>query len=295
MSNKPTSVDNFRGITALLISQSLFITSDSFVKTVGAIVPATQIMAVRGLMAVSLAVMMLIFTVERSKWHYAFNPRVILRALLEAFSAGLFILSLPHLTLAAITVIMQITPLTITLLSALVLREHVGWRRWLAIIIGFVGVILVAQPGSESFTYYSISAVLVALIISVRDLLTRRLDPMIPTASITFSTTLSVCLLGFVTYPLQTWQPLTLELIVMMFASAALVTLANIFIIRAFRGVDISVVSPFRYFGVVWGMLLGYLVWSDVPNLLAISGTILIVASGLYTMHRETQRFRQGA
>lgn len=295
MTGKPTSADNFRGITALLISQSLFITSDSFVKSVSEIVPATQIMGVRGVMAVTMAALVLFYTVDRSKWHFAFTPGVALRALLEAISAGLFILSLPHLTLAAITVIMQITPLTITLLSALVLHEHVGWRRWLAIVIGFIGVILVAQPGSEGFTYYSVSAVLVALIISVRDLLTRRLDPAIPTASITLSTTLSVCLLGFATMPLQEWQPLSLELLAMMFASAALVTLANIFIIRAFRGVDISVVSPFRYFGVVWGMLLGYLVWSDVPNLLAIAGTILIVASGLYTMHRETQRFRQGA
>jgi drug/metabolite transporter (DMT)-like permease len=68
-----------------------------------------------------------------------------------------------------------------------------------------------------------------------------------------------------------------------------------VFIIRAFRGVDISVVSPFRYFGVVWGLVLSYAIWSDTPNPLAVAGMVLIVASGLYTMHRETQRFRQAA
>jgi drug/metabolite transporter (DMT)-like permease len=99
--------------------------------------------------------------------------------------------------------------------------------------------------------------------------------------------------LGFVTSPLETWQPIEWQLGAMMFASALLVTLANVFIIRAFRGVDVTVVSPFRYFGVLWGILLGYLVWADTPNMMALFGTMLIVASGLYTMHRESLRLRQ--
>lgn len=293
MTHTPTSADNFRGILALLLSQSLFVTSDNFVKIAGATLPATQIMAIRGIMAMSLAAVVLVMTVDRTKWRLALQPMVALRALLEAVSAGLFILSLPHLTLAAITVLMQITPLTITLLSALVLGTHVGWRRWTAIIVGFIGVTLVAQPGSEGFTFYSITAIMVALIISVRDLITRRLDPQIPTAAVTLSTTLSVCVLGFSGMPLQTWQPLSWTLIGLLAASAILVTTANIFIIRAFRGTDVTVVSPFRYFGVLWGLLLGYLVWADTPNLLAFAGMVLIVASGLYTMHRESQRMRQ--
>ncbi len=277
----------------MLISQTLFVTSDSVVKLAGAMMPVTQIMAIRGTLAVCLAGAILAATVDRGRWRLAYQPLVGARALLEAVLAALFLVSLPHLALGDITVIMQITPLVITMLSALVLHEAVGWRRWLAIMIGFAGVVLVAQPGAQAFNVYVISAVVVAILVAVRDLLTRRLDRSIPTAAITFTTTLSVCILGFAGAPLEVWQPISWMGTVLLGASAILVTLANVFIIRAFRHVDVSVVSPFRYFGVVWAIILGYAIWSDVPNLLAIVGTLLIVGSGLYTLHRETLKLRR--
>ena len=295
MTSQPTSADNFRGIIALLVSQALFVTSDSCVKVAGTALPATQIMALRGLIAVGLSVTVLALTVDRSRWRLALQPLVGVRALLEASSAALFIVSLPHLTLASITVLMQVTPLTITMLSALVFREHVGWRRWTAIIVGFLGVTLVAQPGSGSFSWFSLSTIAVAFLVSVRDLLTRRLDPAIPTAAVTVTTTSSVCLLGFAGMPLQEWHAVSVFPMILLAGSACLVTTANALVIRAFRGVDLSVVSPFRYFGVVWGLVLSYAIWTDVPNILALIGMVLIVCSGLYTMHRETQRFRRSA
>ena len=293
MSHAPTSADNFRGILALLISQTLFVTSDSVVKLAGAMMPVTQIMAIRGTLAVCLAGAILAATIDRVRWRLAYHPLVGVRALLEAVLAALFLFSLPHLALGDITVIMQITPLVITMLSALVLHEAVGWRRWLAIMIGFAGVVLVAQPGAQAFNVYVISAVLVAILVAVRDLLTRRLDRSIPTAAITFTTTLSVCILGYAGAPLEVWQPISWMGMVLLGSSAILVTLANVFIIRAFRHVDVSAVSPFRYFGVVWAIILGYAIWSDLPNLLAIAGTLLIVGSGLYTLHRETLKLRR--
>jgi drug/metabolite transporter (DMT)-like permease len=295
LTHRPTSADNTRGILALLLSQGLFVSSDSFVKLAGATMPATQIMALRGLMAVTLAAAVLVLTVDRSKWKLAAQPLVGVRAALEGTSAALFIISLPHLTLGDITVFMQFTPLSITLLAALVLGERVGWRRWAAIVTGLVGVILVAQPGGSSFSIYSVSAITVALLISVRDLVTRRLDPAIPTPAITLTTTMSVCALGVLGSPLQEWQPVQSHALWLLAGSAVLVTAANVSIIRAFRGTDVTVVSPFRYFGVLWALVLGYAIWRETPNLLAIAGTVLIVGSGLYTMHRESLRMRQGS
>jgi drug/metabolite transporter (DMT)-like permease len=295
LTHRPTSADNTRGILALLLSQGLFVSSDSFVKLAGATMPATQIMALRGLMAVTLAAVVLVLTVDRSKWKLAAQPLVGVRAALEGTSAALFIISLPHLTLGDITVFMQFTPLSITLLAALVLGERVGWRRWAAIVTGLVGVILVAQPGGSSFSIYSVSAITVALLISVRDLVTRRLDPAIPTPAITLTTTMSVCALGVLGSPLQEWQPVQSHALWLLAGSAVLVTAANVSIIRAFRGTDVTVVSPFRYFGVLWALVLGYAIWRETPNLLAMAGTVLIVGSGLYTMHRESLRMRQGS
>lgn len=263
-------------------------------KLAGALMPATQIMALRGLMAVALSAAVLAITVDRSRWKLAAQPLVAVRAGLEGVSAALFIISLPHLKLGDITVFMQFTPLSITLLAAVVLGERVGWRRWMAIGVGFIGVVLVAQPGGASFSVYSITAIMVALLISVRDLVTRRLDPAIPTPAITLTTTMSVCALGFLGSPLQAWQPVQAGTLWLLAGSAVLVTAANVTIIRAFRGTDVTVVSPFRYFGVLWALVLGYAIWRDTPNMLAIAGTMLIVGSGLYTMHRESLRMRQG-
>jgi drug/metabolite transporter (DMT)-like permease len=281
---------NLRGITALLTGQGLFVTSDSIIKLAGDLMPATEIMAVRGVIAVLLMGTFVATTIDITRWPLLFRPLVIARASLEALLAFLFVISLPHMPLPDITVIQQITPIVLTVLSAVILSEAVGWRRWLAVAIGFVGVALVIQPTGQGFNIYAISALLCAIFVAFRDLITRRLHDHIPTAVVTFGATLSVCLAGFAGAPFQAWQPLSLYGMSLLATSAVLVSIANMFVVRAFRGVDVSVVSPFRYAAVVWATLLGFLIWHHVPNALAIAGTIVIVATGLYTMHREARR-----
>lgn len=292
MSSPLTHAANLRGIVSMLCAMALFIASDTMVKLAGAMMPPSQIMAVRGLMAVVLMGGIVLATVERARWHMVRGRLVAARAALEAVLAALFLVALPHLPLGEITVIMQIAPLVLTVLSAVVLAETIGWRRWSAVAAGFLGVVLVAQPTGEGVGTYVLIALIVPVLVAVRDIVTRKLDPQIPTAAVTFTTTLSVCLLGFAGAPLECWTPLTPTALALLAASAALVSAANIFIIRAFRGVDVSVVSPFRYSSVVWAILLGYLIWGDIPNWLAVLGTLIIVASGLYTMHRETLHLR---
>jgi drug/metabolite transporter (DMT)-like permease len=231
-------------------------------------------------------------TIDRRLWHQIAQPRVVVRAALEAVVAVLFLISLPHLPLADITVIQQVTPIVLTVLSAMILKESVGWRRWLAVVMGFVGVVLVIQPTAAGINIYALSALACAALVAVRDIVTRGLDPAIPTALVTFTTTLSVCIAGFVGAPLEAWQAPTPYGLALLAASAGLVSLANIFVIRAFRGTEVSVVAPFRYAGVVWAIILGFLIWGHVPNALAFVGTVILVASGLYIMHREALRRR---
>lgn len=283
---------NTRGIVAVLVSMALFVLSDSVVKLAGEMMPATEIMAVRGLMAVLLMGGVAVATVDRSKWHLIAQPRVVLRATIEAAIAVLFLIALPQLPLADITAIQQVTPIVLTMLSAVVLREAVGWRRWVAVFAGFVGVVLVIQPTAEGINVFALSALACAGLVAVRDIITRGLDPSIPTALVTFTTTLSVCVAGFVGAPLQAWSAPTTFGLALLAASAVLVSLANIFIIRAFRGTEVSVVAPFRYAGVLWAIVLGFAIWGHIPNTLAIVGTVILVASGLYIMHREALRRR---
>jgi len=281
-----------RGIVAVLVAMALFVLSDSVVKLAGERMPATEIMALRGVMAVLLMGGVAGATVEIGRWHLIAQPRVVVRAVLEAAVAVLFLGSLPHLPLADITAIQQMTPIVLTVLSAVVLREDVGWRRWLAVVAGFAGVLLVIQPTGEGINIFAWSALACAALVAVRDLVTRRLAPGIPTALVTFTTTVSVCVAGFIGSPVETWSAPTRHGLTLLAMSAVLVSLANVFVIRAFRGTEVSVVAPFRYAGVLWAIALGFLIWGHVPNALALAGTAILVGSGLYIMHREALRRR---
>lgn len=283
---------NVRGIVAVLVAMALFVLSDSIIKLAGDMMPATQIMALRGVMAIVLMGGVAAATIDMRRWHLIAQTRVVVRAVLEAVVAVLFLVSLPHLPLADITAIQQVTPIVLTVLSAAILKESVGWRRWLAVVAGFAGVVMVIQPTAEGINVYALSALACAALVAVRDIVTRGLDPAIPTALVTFTTTLSVCIAGFVGAPLENWQTPSPYGFALLAASAVLVSLANIFVIRAFRGTEVSVVAPFRYAGVVWAILLGFAIWGDIPNALAIAGTVILVASGLYIMHREALRRR---
>lgn len=294
--NSPTPTDpavNLRGIIAMLISQALFVTSDMLIKLAAETLPATQIMAVRGVIAVGLMIGVVLATAGVGQLRAGGQPLVILRAVIEAIIGVMFIVALAHLTLGEITTILQATPLILTAFAA-ILGEVVGWRRWSAIVIGFIGVVCVVQPSVEGISPYAGLALGVATLVAVRDLITRRINPATPVVVISFVTTLAVCLIGFIGAPFETWVEVSLRNGFLLFGSAALVSGANIFMVRAFRGVDVSVVSPFRYVAVIWAIVMGFAVWRDLPNTLGIVGTLIIIASGLYIMHREALRRRQG-
>ncbi len=272
---------------------AFFVVSDSIVKLAGEMMPTTQIMAVRGLIAVVLTGTIAASSVNVERWHLLLQPRVVTRAMIEAAVAVLFLVALPYLPLPDITAIQQVTPLVLTVFSAVILKETVGWRRWLAVLAGFIGVVLVIQPTGQGINIFALSALACAVLVAVRDIVTRGLDPSIPTALVTFATTVTVCLTGWIGRPLETWTAPSTYGLALLAGSAVLVSLANVFIIRAFRGAEVSVVAPFRYAGVLWALVLGFFIWGYVPNALAIAGTVILVASGLYVMHREALRRRQ--
>jgi drug/metabolite transporter (DMT)-like permease len=173
------------------------------------------------------------------------------------------------------------------------LHETVGRARWLAVAMGLVGVVLVAQPTTQGVSIHVVGALIMALLVVARDLVTRFIDPKVPTGVVTFTSTVVVCLMGFAGLEPQPWAPLTTAGVTLLGASAVLVTLGIVFVVIAFRDVEVSVVSPFRYSAVVWATLFGYLLWNERPNDLAIAGTALIILGGLYAMHQETRALRQ--
>jgi len=229
----------------------------------------------------------------------ALRPLVAVRAAVEALTAFAFITALAHMRLGNITAILQATPIIITLLTVMLGIEQVGWRRWLAVVAGFVGVLIVVRPSASGFDVWSLLALLAAVLVAVRDLITRRIAAAIPSSVVALVTTAAVAVVGLVIGLIEgigtNWRvPTDWELVYLALA-AGLVSAGNYGIVVAFRRSDVSVVSPFRYSVIVWAIALGYLVWGDIPDLPAMTGTLLIVAGGLYTIHRERVRMREAA
>jgi drug/metabolite transporter (DMT)-like permease len=220
---------------------------------------------------------------------------VLIRGVIEGAVAVFFLISLPHLQLGQITVISQVTPLILTVMSAVLLGEAVGRARWWAVAIGFLGVVLVAQPTANGVSIHVVGALIMSLLVAARDLVTRFISPTVPTGVVTFTSTVIVCLMGFAGFESQPWAPLTANAVTLLAASAILVTLGIVFVVIAFREVEVSVVSPFRYSAVLWATLYGYLLWNEQPNDLALVGTALIILAGLFAMHQEAQALRRRA
>lgn len=294
MLKPPTPAENARGILAMLAAVTLFVVNDALIKLASAVFPVGQMMAVRGLMAAMLAFGIVLAMGEGTRLRLLAQPLVGLRALLEAVIAFLFITALAVIPLADATAILQATPLILTAILVAFGLEQVGWRRFLAILTGFVGVLLILRPGGAGFDVAFLYALAAAVLVAVRDLVTRLIRGDVPSIVIAFGTTVGVGLAGLVVGVAggERWQGLARPETGLLVGAAVLVVSANIALVMAFRRAEISVVSPFRYASVLFALLIGVVVFADVPDLTAMLGFALVVGAGLYTVHRERVRRR---
>ncbi len=289
----PAPHDNRRGIAAMLAAMLLFIVSDTLLKIASEAYPPSQIMAIRGVFAAAFSLALVMARREGGQLRGAISRTVLLRSGLEAAVAFLFILGLAHLPIAIITTIGQAAPIILTLMVVFLGIEQVGWRRWSAIVVGFIGVLLVVRPSPAGFNVYALVALASAVLVAARDLATRYISNEVPSTVVALSTTAMVGLAGFALALGETWQPLLFRETLFLLFSAVLVTLGSLAIIIAFRGTDISVVGPFRYSIIVLSIVAGYFVFGELPDLVAAGGIGLIVGSGIYTIHREQVRRRE--
>lgn len=305
MSDRPQNQPSYRtdatlrGIAAMTASQAVFVGNDTFTKLASEAIPATEIMALRGVFA-SLIVLAIAWRLGALRGREAIGNRLVLsRAGLEAVLAYVFLTALPHIALGDITVILQSTPLILVAMGALALGERVGWRRWSAVIAGFLGVLLIVRPTGAAFNVHTLLALAAALLVAFRDVLTRRIAGAIPSILVTLVTTLTVALAGFAGAAFEAWSFPSARIVTYLAASALFVAAGNYLVIAALREADVSAVSPYRYSAVLWAMAMGFLVWGDVPDGLAFAGAGLVIGAGLYTFHREAvlgrARSRKGA
>lgn len=286
--------DNLKGILAMLASSAGFVANDATIKFVTAELPNGQIIFLRGLVATAL---MGLVTSILGGWR---SPLVLLRPamamrLLAAALATLFVVaSLRHLPLSTTNAIIQVSPLMVTAGAAVLLGAEVGWRRWTASIVGFLGVLLIVKPGTAGFVPEAWLALACLAAAASRDLLTRFIDHSVPSILVTFATSAVITLVGLALLPFETWVMPTPRALWLLLFSAACLFCAYHFGVVAMRIGEIPVVAPFRYASIVLALVLGFAIWGHVPDLVSLLGIALICLAGLYLLFRERGSMRIG-
>lgn len=275
------------GILWMVLAMTCFICNDALVKTVLARVPSAQMIVVRGVMAIALITFVAWRMGALVGVSQLFRGWVGLRAVGEGVGTFLYLAALYHLPLANATAIYMSSPLFIAVLARLFLGERVDTRRWIAIAMGFSGVLMVIQPQADGFNLYAWLCLLSTLVYAGRDLLTRKIPVGVPSVVVTLATAAVVVGMAVVVLLFEGWTPMIWSDVGLLALAAVCLSSAYYSIIASVRSGEVSVVAPFRYVGLLWAVVLGYLVWGDVPNPLAWAGIALLIAAGLYMIHQQ--------
>jgi drug/metabolite transporter (DMT)-like permease len=210
------------------------------------------------------------------------------RAVIAVSTMVLIVSSFRVLPFADVIIILFTGPIFATALATPLLGEKVGLRRWAAVGVGFIGVLIMLRPDGFQIQTLLLLPVAASLLTSLRDITTRSLHKTETTISILFWSIVAVTTAGFSTYFYE-WKPLQLEHVHMFIAAGVLNGLAHFCMITAFQHAEVSLVSPFKYSNIIYAVILGYFIWGEVPSSHMIMGAALVIIAGLYIMRREAQ------
>lgn len=280
--------DNVRGAIYMGVAMAAFTLGDAAMKLVTETLPLFQAIALRG--GISVAVLAAL-AMQAGALRLPASPqdrtRLALRTVAEILATLLFLSALMFTPLANLSAIMQTLPLAVTLGAALAFREPIGWRRLLAIFVGFLGVLLIIRPGSAGFDIWSVAGLGSVACVVVRDLVTRRMTAALPSVLVALAAGLGVALMGLAGTAVTGWEPVGLrEAALVAFAAGALIV-GYLTSIKTMRVGEIGFVAPFRYTALIWAILLGWAVFGTLPDALTLVGAGVVIATGIFTLYRE--------
>ena len=286
--------DNLTGALLMMASMAAFVLNDTFMKALAGEVPLNQLLFLRGVLTTVAVLVMawrmngLLVRPSGKDWKL-----ITIRTLAELGAAYFFLTALFNMPIANITAILQALPLTVTLGAALMFREPIGWRRMLAILVGFAGVLLIIRPGTDGFTFYSLYGLAAVACVTVRDLSTRRLSRETPSIFVTLVNSAAIMVVFGLASLASDWVEMDVHSYGLTFGAAVMIIGGYLFSIMVMRVGEISFVAPFRFSGLIFALILGFLVFGDWPDPLTLLGAGIVVGSGLFTLYREAQLGRK--
>jgi len=213
---------------------------------------------------------------------------LLLRTVVAVAAMWFIVTSFWLLPIADVVIILFMGPIFTTALATPLLGEQVGLRRWAAVGVGFVGALIMIRPTGFQFQTLLLIPLGTALATALRDIVTRKVTATDSSTAILFYSMVGVTLSGLLSMPFQ-WRAYDWADTHMFLAAGLLGGMAHYLMIQSFRYAEVSVVSPFKYVNVIWAIILGYLVFGDLPAAHMVAGAVLVVVAGLYILHRETR------
>jgi drug/metabolite transporter (DMT)-like permease len=238
-------------------------------------------------------VLLLSFFESRRKKNYTFykseNIKIqLLRSILSIIESACFILSFRYLSLADAHSIASLTPVLVVALSAIILREHVSLKTWIAIFIGFIGVLIIMRPGLSIFDPKSLIPLAGAFFLSIYQIVTRKASEKDSTETSLFYTSIvGIILMGIIGY--NFWQPLMDYSLIFFIAIGIFFSLGLYFQIIALSMARAGIIQPFHYTLIFWAIILGYIFYGDFPDTPTLIGALVITISGIYTLSVKEQ------
>jgi drug/metabolite transporter (DMT)-like permease len=282
-----TPVNNLRGIIFLLAA-GLFLTSnDAITKWLIPHYPVGQILFIMASLIALIATIAMLFRGEAPLAAISWRPHFY-RGGLYAIGSFAFVNALHYLPFAEVVAIAFAGPMFMTLFGRFFLKESVGWHRLGAVIIGFIGVLFIIQPGTDAMHWAVVLPLIVALADAGRDLVTRQMAGGESNLRIVFSTGVILAIVGLMTL-IGGWNAIRLEDLIWFGASAGVFVIAHFLMVEAFRHGQLVAVAPFRYAQIIWVILAGMMFWGEIPSPVVIFGISIICSSGIYIAWREAR------
>jgi drug/metabolite transporter (DMT)-like permease len=278
------------GIFYMLLCQFSFATNDAFVKVIyqnyDEIFVLNQIIFIRGIFTL-LFILLFLYIKKEIDFKLIFHSKELrIRGLLESLAGLFFFIGIALLPFANVYILLSMAPILLTAFSAIFLNEKVRWRRWSAVLLGFIGVVVVINPGELETSYYFIFPIIAAIMLSIRDLYTKNFKHNYHSLQIAFMTCFVVTIF-FGILSIYKFYDFSLKDIFILFISAFFLSIGYIFSIATIKIALVSVTSTFRYSVILWGILYGYFLFDEVPSTNTYVGALIIVVSGLIIISRQ--------
>jgi drug/metabolite transporter (DMT)-like permease len=272
----------FRGPLFMVLSTGSYVVNDTMMKLATADLPPYEVLTLRGMAALIWGLPLLFMLGYGGKLRLLFERRVLLRNICETMAVMCFVVALANMPIADATALGQVTPLLVLLGASLLFGERIGGLRMALIGCGFAGAIMVAQPTGEGISFYAVLALANAVLSAVRDLAGRRVGIEVPGMIVAISAVVVVLIgAGAGHLLLEQWVMPAGQHLLLLGGAGLFLIFGHFFIFMAYRAGPTGIVAPFYYCFTVWAVISGLVVFQHLPNVLAIAGIVLVVASGL--------------